>query len=117
MDKNATKPNGGSMEVIENSEDVQKRIEEAGYSFKLEAMETEFTEERISESTATSSDTSSSNGTKKAGDYTKAGAVATIAFTPIIPAIAEGPKVKLRDSKSKNKVTEKSAEDKALDEK
>ena len=114
MSKETTKPNGGSMKVVENSEDVQKRIEEAGYAFEIEAMEAEFSEERISESENNSASSSSSDGTKKAGDYTKAGAVTTIAFKPLIPAIAEGPKVRLKEDKSKNKET---TQDKGLEEK
>ncbi len=115
MSKETTKPNGGSMKVVENSEDVQKRIEEAGYNFEIEAMEAEFSEERISETSNNTANGSSSDGTKKAGEYTKAGAVATIAFKPLIPAIAEGPKVKLKEDKAKNK--EEATQDKGLEEK
>ena len=65
MSKETTKPNGGSMKVVENSEDVQKRIEEAGYAFEIEAMEAEFSEERISETANNTASSSSSDGTKK----------------------------------------------------
>lgn len=112
MSKETTKPNGGSMNVIENSEDVQDRIEKAGYEFQLNAMEAEFTEERVSETSGSASN-AASDGTKKAGDYTKVGAVTTIAFKPMIPAIANGPKVKLKEDKSKK--TEKSTDKPEID--
>lgn len=114
MSMNNTKPtNGGSMKVIENSDDVQKRMEEAGYSFEFEAMEASFTEEKIAESTTSSNNNASSDETKKAGDYTKVGASAVLAFKPLIPDIVAGLNLTLKEEKSNKK--EKSADEKGLD--
>jgi hypothetical protein len=110
MSEGTTKPTGGSMKVEENSTIVQEKIEKAGYNFKLEAMQTEFVNEKINSDAESSSNSSSSEGTKKAGDYTIAGTTATIAFTPLIPAIAEGAKVKLKGDKKKEKTSEKAEE-------
>ncbi len=105
MDNKTTRPNGRSMNVIENSEDIQKRIEEAGYNFKLEAMQAEFSYDKVQ--TADSSNTSaSSDGTKKAGEYTKVGATAILAFRPLIPEIVNGPKVKVKGKVKEEKQTE-----------
>lgn len=109
MGNATTKPNGGSMKVIEDSEDVQKRIEDAGYSFELDAMEAEFSYERLISANASNGSTSAAAaGTKKAGEYTKVGNTILIAFRPLIPVIATGPKIKLKNEKSKNKDTKTS---------
>ena len=116
MSINNTKPtNGGSMNVIENSDDVQKRIEQAGYAFEFEAMEATFSEERITDNAGGSNSSGTAEGAKKAGDYTKAGAKAVLAFTPLIPAIAQGPKLKCKSKENERENKEDSV--KGLDEK
>lgn len=96
MNNKVTGKNVNGMNVIENSEDIQRRIEEAGYSFKLEVMEAEFSYDKVKSTDSNNNSSASSEENKRAGDYTNVGATATLAFKPLIPAIAEGPKVKVK---------------------
>ncbi len=84
-----TKPSGGSMNVIKDSTDVEKRMIKAGYNCEIIATQVEFSDKVIESDTNTSSN-AASDGTKKAGSYTRAGKPATIAFVPLIPEIANG---------------------------
>ena len=103
MSEGTTKPNGSrEMNVQENDESVQRRIEEAGYDVKVNALEARFSKEKIQESDNNSGAADSAK-TAKAGNHTMVPNKATIAFKPLIPFIASGAKAKLKDSKSRGK--------------
>ena len=104
MREGTTKPNGSRKMNVEETEteNVQKRMENAGYNVKINGLEARFVEEKIKEE-GSNSGSSSSEGTKKAGNHTLVPNEATVAFKPLIPYIANGAKANLKDNKNKGK--------------
>ncbi len=108
MSEGTTKPNGGREMKVETTDDVKRRIENAGYNFNVNALQAHFSQQKVQESSENNGGSSDSAKPTKAGDHTLVTNKATIAFKPLIPHIADGAKTTLRGkAKTANKATRK----------
>ena len=101
MSEGTTKPSGSREINVEETEDVKRRIKEAGYDIEINALEARFSEEKVQEDGTTGG--SDSAKPTKAGDHTIVPNKATIIFRQLIPFIAAGAKAKLKSNKTKIK--------------
>ena len=113
MSEGTTKSNDSREMKVEEAIDVEKRIEAAGYNVKINALQAQFSKEKVQvgEEGNTSGSTDSTK-TSKAGKHTLVGNKVTIAFKPLIPFIANGAKAKLRGKGKENKSNEKDINEK-----
>lgn len=108
MSEGTTKPNGGREMKVETTDDVKRRIEDAGYNFNVNALQAHFSQQKVQESSGNNSGSSDTAKPTKAGDHTLVTNKATIAFKPLIPYIADGAKTTLKGkAKTANKATRK----------
>lgn len=110
MSEKTTKPTGSSMKVEEDSDIVQKRMEEAGYRFKTVAAVVDFADELlIDEEDSTSSSTT--NGRKKRKDFIE---VVVNGAQRFIPAeFIGGAKTSIKNGKNRKLSTKNTSKTKA----
>ena len=111
MSEGTTNPNGSREMRVKETNDVEKRIEAAEYNYKINALQAQFSKDKVQEGEGNNSGSSDSARPTKAGDHTIASNKATIAFKPLIPFIAAGAKAKLKGKGKEDKSIKNQAKD------